>query len=88
MAKKDTISALLKRGMSEEVAEQIGGSGVDFKKLNTLFTNEIMHMCRLSKDDAKIVYRALHPKPTTQEGAKLAIILKLEKEKLEDSRYE
>ncbi len=82
MAKKDTLNALLKRGISQEIAETIGGSGVDFKNLNTLFTNEIMNMCRLSKDDAKLVYRALHPKPTTQ-GPRQGLILSIDKVCLE-----
>jgi len=83
MAKKDTVNALLKRGISEVIAEKIGSSGVDFKTLNSLFTNEIMNMCKLSKDEAKLAYRSLHPKPVAQQGQKLGLILKIDKERLE-----
>ena len=83
MAKKDTISALLKRGISEEIAEKIGSSGVDFKTLNTLFTNELMNMCKLGKDDAKLVYRSLHPKPISQQGPRIGYIVRMEKSELD-----
>ncbi len=83
MAKKDTISALIKRGISEEIAEKISGSVVDFKTLNTLFTNEIMNMCKLSKDEAKLVYRSLHPKPASQQGSRVGFIIRMEKEELD-----
>jgi len=83
MAKKDTISALLKRGISMAIAEKIGNSTVDFKTLNTLFTNEIMNMCRLSKDEAKLVYRSLHPKPLAQQGPRVGILLRMGKDKLD-----
>ena len=84
MAKKETINALLKRGIPEDIAEKIIISGIDFKKLNTLFTNEIMNMCRLTRDEAKLVYRALHPKPITQQGPKVGILLKTDEDTLED----
>ena len=84
MAKKDTISALMKRGISEEIAEKIGSSGIDFKTLNTLFTNEIMNMCKLTKDEAKLAYRSLHPKPASQEGQRIGIIINVEKDKLDN----
>lgn len=84
MAKKDTISALLKRGIGEDLAEKIGSSGIDFKTLNTLFTNEIMNMCKLGKDEAKLLYRSLHPKPTSQQGPRAGFLIRVEKDTLDE----
>lgn len=84
MARKDTVTALMKRGISEELAERIGATGINFKDLNTLFTNEIMNMCKLGKDEAKLVYRSLHPKPTGTQGSRVGFLIRLEKDQLDE----
>ena len=83
MAKKDTISALIKRGIADDLSVKIGSSGIDFKTLNALFTNEIINMCKLTKDEAKLVYRSLHPKSAGQQGPRVGFIIRITPEELD-----
>jgi len=61
MAKKDTVRALVQRGIKEYLAQKAAEAGVTLSQLKKMSTKEIVNVCKINKKKAKIIFRALHP---------------------------
>ncbi|OFV67623.1 MAG: DNA-directed RNA polymerase subunit A' [Candidatus Syntrophoarchaeum caldarius] len=79
MARHDTIRALVKRGLSEELAEKVADAGLKLGDLKDLTVIQLQEKTSLSEEEAKEVLTLVGSKPRKKSPAALSLEERVEK---------